>query len=119
MAHEAALWVREEGMELTAVAVRAKTALYRSRFYLDQIEPALQPHFLGARKGELLGPFRVGGGFALFWVLDKVPPLSDDPDIRERAKQGVLQRLIDDAIDRRVHWYSSWCRTLTFVGALP
>jgi hypothetical protein len=50
----------------------------------------------------------MGGEFALFWVLDKVPPSSDDPDIRERAQQGVLQRLIDDAIDRRLHWYSSW-----------
>jgi hypothetical protein len=108
MAREAALRVREDGMELTAVATQAKTALYRARYYLDQLEPAVKPHFLDAKKGELLGPLRWGREFALFWILDKVMPSIDDPDIRRRAEQHVLQRLIDDEINKRVQWHGRW-----------
>jgi hypothetical protein len=108
MAREAALGVQENGLELTTVAAQAKTALYRTRCYLEQLKPEVKAYFLGAQKGELLGPLRWGGEFALFCVLDKVLPSIDDPDVRQRAEQRVLQRLIDEEIDSRVQWYIRW-----------
>jgi hypothetical protein len=106
MAREAALCVREDAMALTEVAARAKTVVHRAHFYLDQLEPAWQPLFLGAQAGELLGPLRMAETCMLFWVLDKVMPSIDDLEVRQRAEQRVLQQAIDHEIHTRVHWQS-------------
>ncbi|HXH09282.1 MAG TPA: hypothetical protein VNP04_05900 [Alphaproteobacteria bacterium] len=106
MAREALLCVREASMTLAEVAAHAHIDMQHIRWYLEDVEPMLQPYFLAARQGEWLGPFCVGDAYALFWVLDKVMPAIDAPDIRRRAEQRVLRRLIDEAIDTQVRWHS-------------
>ena len=101
--------MREDPTALATIASQAKTALYRTRCYLEQMAPGLRPYFLGARKGDLLGPCRLAGEFAVFWVLDKILPSSDDAAIRRRAEQCIVRRLIDYEVNTRVQWCSRWC----------
>jgi len=104
-AREAALCVREDGEELATVAARAGTTLHQERFYLEELEPAQQAPFLSARKGELLGPLEWRGAFQLVQVRDKVLPSAEDPDIRRRAEQLLLQREVEREIKDRVQWH--------------
>jgi hypothetical protein len=86
MAREAALCAREDRMAFATIAAQAKTTLYRTRCYLEQMEPSLKPYFLCVRQGDLLGAFRLGGEFAMFWVLDKILPSIAAADIRQRPE---------------------------------
>jgi len=106
MACEAALCVREDGTELAEVALQARTTVQQHRFYLDQIPSAWRAHFLGAQQGDAIGPLPGGRAFSLFVLREKRLPMLDDPDIRQRAAQEVVQQAIDRKITEQVHWLS-------------
>lgn len=106
MAREAALCVREDGKELAEVAAEAKTEVQEACFFLDQAVPEWRDHFLGAQKGELVGPLKSEEGFALFLVRDKIMASMEDPDVRQLAEQAVLERAIDHEVNNRVKWHS-------------
>lgn len=103
-AREALLSVREDGLDLAAVAEAAKAEVVESRFYLEQAHEELRDHFLGGQKGDLLGPFEVAGEWVLFEVRDKGMPSEADPEIRERAEQAAWQSLVEREIVNRVRW---------------
>jgi hypothetical protein len=103
-AREAALCLREDGVALCDVATMAHARLRDTRFYVHEVDAALREHFLGAQRGELLGPLPTGGEFVLFEIVDKVPPREDDPEIRHRAEEAVLRSALTYEIDQRVRW---------------
>ncbi|HEY7676696.1 MAG TPA: hypothetical protein VIG69_06475, partial [Candidatus Methylomirabilis sp.] len=103
-AREAALCVREDGVGLGEAARAAKGAVRESRFFLDEADPESRHAFLGAAKGDLVGPLPVDGGFALYHVLEKVLPAPEDPAIRPRAEREALERAVDREINDRVRW---------------
>lgn len=105
MAREAALAVRADGRQLAEVAADARTAFHRDRFFIDEFEPSVRGSFLSARKGELVGPLELDGAFALYLLLEKAQPSTDDADIIRRAEETLLKRLVDREIDDRVKWY--------------
>lgn len=104
-AHEAALCVREDGDDLAAVAGAARAAVREARFFLDETEPPARDAFLSARTGDLLGPMPVNGGFSLFQMTEKIMPSPEDPDVRRRAEQHVLDRAIDREVTHRIRWH--------------
>jgi hypothetical protein len=104
MAREAALCVREDGRNLGEVAADARRELRRSAMYIEEVDAALRDDFLGAQKGELLGPFEDGGDFVLYQVLDKTLPSSDDEALFVRAREAVLQLQLDREVNNRVKW---------------
>ena len=104
MAREAVLCVREDGEGLAEVAARARTTLQRGQLCLEQLASALHDPFLCAREGELLGPLEQGGEFRLFTVLEKISPRENDPAIRRRAEQTLLNSAIDREMSSRVRW---------------
>jgi hypothetical protein len=103
-ANEAALCVREDGDDLTAVARAAKTPVHKTRFYMDEAEPPVRTLLQAARPGEVLGPVPLNGGYALFHVLEKRLPSAEDPHVRRRAERHVLDRAVDHEITHRVRW---------------
>ena len=104
MAREAALCVQQDGEPLDDVAGRAGTEVQQERFYLEHTDPALRPHFQGAKQGELLGPLAWNGQQSLFLILDKIMPSIDDPEICQRAEQAVIRSAIAHEVNSRVHW---------------
>ena len=104
MASEAAMMLREDGERFTGVYVAARVAPAESRFFLDQLPPAMRDSFLGARTGDLVGPLRVDGAWMLYLVRDKILPSATDPDVRRRAEEGVLTHALQHELDRRVRW---------------
>lgn len=106
LAREAALCVREDGMELSEVAADAKTSIEQRSFFLDHAEASLTSDLLAASKGELLGPFHKPhlARYVLLFVLAKQIPSEADPSIRERAEESLLKSAIDHEINNRVRW---------------
>jgi hypothetical protein len=101
---EAALCIREDGLGFEEVAAGAGMEVHRRRMALDGVPAELQPHLLGARVGELLGPLTVGSEYWLIDVLDKRVPSIDDPDVRALARDAVVSRAVEaEAVDR-VRW---------------
>lgn len=103
-AREAALCVREDGTALEQVAAGAGAEFAIERITLDGIEPPLHENFLGARKGDLVGPVKRGEEFLLYQVFDKVPPSVKEAADVERAESNLLERLVGRAIADRVKW---------------
>jgi hypothetical protein len=104
MASEAAAMLREDGEEFTSVYVAAHAQPREEVFFLDQLDPAIRDHFLSARAGDLVGPVRVNGEYALYLVREKILPSTHDPEVRRRAEEGVLHHALEQQLSHRVHW---------------
>ena len=105
MAREAALCVRDDGMRLDEVAANAKIDPHNEPIYLEAIDPSVRDRFLSAGKGALVGPLDWDKGFALFVVEDKILPALEDPAIKRRAEESLIQNAIDREIANRVQWH--------------
>jgi len=103
-AREAALCLREDGLDMVAVAAESRGALGGGDFYLDQVEPALRDRLLGARAGELLGPVSIGGEWHLYELREKRLPTGRDPAVRRRAREAALRSAVEREIVSRVRW---------------
>jgi hypothetical protein len=104
-AKEAALCVREDGMELDEVARSAGVSVEAATDFLEDWEPALRDPLLAARAGALLGPVASGDGFLLVLVSEKVLPSLEDPAVRRRAEGRLLEVALAREIDNRVDWH--------------
>jgi hypothetical protein len=104
MAREAALCVREDGRDLCEVAADARREVRRSTMYIEEMDATVRDDFLGAQKGELLGPFESRGEFVLYQILDKTLPSPDDAALTVRAREAVLRLQMDREINDRVKW---------------
>jgi hypothetical protein len=105
MASEAALLVREDRLSPADVAVRAGVAVEEREAFLEDVEPGLSESLLSAPTGELVGPLRVGDGFALLRVNGKVAPTLTDPVIQERLQEEVPRRALEREVRNRVRWH--------------
>ena len=103
-AAEAALLLREDGEGFTSVYQVAHTAPRGATFYLDEIDASMKDHFLGARRGDLIGPVHIDDEYLLYQIEDKVLPSLRDDDVRHRAERGVLSAAMGQQFDRRVVW---------------
>ena len=106
VAREAALCVRDDGAQLDEVAANANVALQNAAIYLDEIEPTLRDRFLGAEKGALIGPLNWENAFGLFLIEDKIIPALEDPEIKQRAQESLLQSAVNREINNRVKWHA-------------
>jgi hypothetical protein len=104
MASEAAAMLRDDGEGFTSVYVAAHAEPREELFFLDQMDPAIRDHFLSARAGDLVGPVRVNGEYALYLVREKILPSAHDPEVRRRAEEGVLHHALEQQLSHRVQW---------------
>ncbi|HUF31181.1 MAG TPA: hypothetical protein VMM77_11075 [Gemmatimonadaceae bacterium] len=108
MAREALLCVREDGMDFPDLA--ASTAVGDLRYeehWIGEMSGPLHAGLLGARAGEVLGPFPINGGHALLRLTDKRLPSPEDEQVRSRAETAALQRALSNELQSRVHWLTA------------
>ncbi len=101
---EAALCIREDGLDFERVAADAGLDVQRGRMALDGVRAELRPHLLGARIGELLGPLAIGSEYWLVEVLAKGVPSIDDPAVLALARDAVVRRAVEAEVVDRVRW---------------
>lgn len=85
-AREAALCIREDGVALAEVGVRAGLEVGEHRLMLGDTGPTLANVLLSARPGEFHGPVASGDGYVLVLVEDKIEPSLDDLEVRQRLE---------------------------------
>jgi len=103
-AREALLCLREDGETLEGVAANAHLPVREESVYLSEMDPAAKPDLLSARPGELVGPLAFGGRFHVFLLRDKTMPSEEDPDVRRRAEDAVVAKLVARETDARIRW---------------
>lgn len=103
-AREASLCLREDREPLEAVAGNAHVPIRQARLYLDEIDPGARPDLLSARPGDLVGPVSVGDEFHLFLLEAKTMPSEEDPEVRRRAEETLLSRVVEQEVAARVRW---------------
>lgn len=105
VAREAALWVRDEGMGLSAVAEQAGTVSTVDAAYgFDAPETAQM--LTGKRPGELVGPIATHSGWRLVLLRERVLPSASDPQLRARAIDELLDDALAPALAGRVEWHA-------------
>jgi hypothetical protein len=105
VAQEAAMCVKEDGRTLADVAREAGAKLHNESVLLEDVEPALRTRLIGAHPGDLIGPVSVGDEYQLVLVTRRLAPALDDPALRQRATETVIQRAMAAEVNRYVNWH--------------
>jgi hypothetical protein len=107
-AREAALLLREDGLDIEEVAGEADVPIEEIGFYLDELGPEQHSRFLGATVDDVIGPVAADEAWNVYLVVAKVMPSIQDPEVVRRAGEGVLSRLLAGEVNRRVRWHADF-----------
>jgi hypothetical protein len=108
MAREALLCVREDGMDFTDLAAATTVAdLREDERWIGEVTGPVHAALLGARAGEVIGPFSIDGGHGLIRLTDKCLPSAEDEQVRSKAETAALQRALSNELQTRVHWLTT------------
>ena len=106
-AQEALFCIREDGMSMEEVAVEGRYPYRKIQFLLEDLPADLQQKFLSVSAGDVLDPMPRGDGFELCRVIQKTEPNADDPAVRLRIEQRLLDRhfaeLASKYVDQRLN----------------
>jgi len=106
VALEAAMWVRDEGVALNAIAERADAPASAGEAYGWDVGE-LMALLVGTRPGELVGPVSNDQGWRLLHLRERVLPTSTDPQIRARAIEELLEDALAPHLAGRVEWHAA------------
>jgi len=95
-AQEALFCVREDGMSLEEVATEGRYPYRRANFLLEDLPADAQQKYLSVSQGDLLEPMPHSDGFELCRVIKKVEPRLDDPTVKLRIDQRLLNQYFSD-----------------------
>jgi len=104
-AREALLCVRLDGQTLAEAAARAGVSVREDCLLLEEIDEPARGAFLAAAQDELLGPVGWAGKHGIVLMLEKCRPSVDDAATRERARETVLARVLQEQADSVVRWH--------------
>jgi hypothetical protein len=104
VAREAALLVREDGIDLAEVAARAALELEVRRLLVGGAQPIVASHLLAAQPGDVIGPLEIDGDFVVLVVFSRDVPSAGDPEARSRAEREIVARAIENQVLRRIRW---------------
>ncbi|WP_041301833.1 hypothetical protein [Mycolicibacterium rhodesiae] len=102
---EAALCVQLDGRELADVANDAGAESWEASVLLVDVPPTLQTRLLAASVGQLIGPLAAEAGHQLILLMRRRSPTVDDPVVRRRAEQTIIERALRAAVNRHVRWH--------------
>ena len=91
-AKEALFCVREDGMSMEEVATEGRYPYYQVNFVFEDLPTDAQQSLLGVSAGDVLDPVPRGDGFELWRIIKKVEPEPDDPSVKVRIDQRLLDR---------------------------
>jgi hypothetical protein len=103
-ASEAVWCVRNDGMSMAEVAQEGRYPYQRGELVLEEIQDDLQQKFLSLAPGNLLEPIAREDGFQLSRLIGKAEPKLDDPNVRSRIEQRILERYFTDLAAKCVRW---------------
>ena len=103
-AREALLCVRDDGSSMEEVATEGRYPFRCADIVLEDIPADLQQKFLSVTPGSVLDPIDQGDGFQLWRVLDKKEPNPEDPAVRERVDQRILDRHFAELCAKHIRW---------------
>ena len=95
-AQEALFCVREDGMSMEEVAIEGRYPYRRADFLFEDIPTDAQQRFLSVSAGDVLEPVAHGDGFELCRIIQKIEPQPDDPNIKLRVDQRLVDRHFAD-----------------------
>jgi hypothetical protein len=101
-AQEALFCVREDGMSMEEVAAEGRYPYRRADFLLEDLPTDAQSRFQSVSAGEVLEPMPRGDGFELCRVMKKVEPQPDDPRVKSRIDQRLLERHFSELTSKYV-----------------
>jgi hypothetical protein len=104
-AHEASLCIRSDGRSLADVARACGVAPRRLSMYWADADAELSPALLAVQVGELIGPIKRDGAFALLLIETKTPPSTADASVRGRAVERIVERTVRRAMDEHLEWH--------------
>ena len=102
-AREALFCVREDGMSLEEVATEGRYPYRVANFLLEDLPEEVQQKYVSVSQGDLLGPMPRNDGFALCRIIKKVEPRLEDPTIKLRVDQRLLDRYFSDLTTKYTH----------------
>ncbi len=103
-AREALLCARDDGMSMEEVAAEGRYPYRHPEVLLEEVPEDLQQKFLSVHPGEILEPIPRGDGFHLCRIIGKEEPDLEDPVVKERADQRILDRHFSDLTTRHIQW---------------
>ena len=95
-AQEALFCVREDGMSLEEVATEGRYPYRRANFLLEDLPADAQQKYLSVSPGDMLEPMPHGDGFELCRIIKKVEPRLEDPSVKSRVDQRLLDQYFSD-----------------------
>ena len=84
------------------VATEGRYPYRRVDFLLEDIPADLQQKFLSVSAGDILEPIGRSEGFELCRIIKKIEPHLDDPAVRLRIEQRLLDRHFDELSSKYV-----------------
>jgi hypothetical protein len=91
-AREALFCVQQDAMSMEEVATEGGYPYRRLQFLLEDLPVDAQQRFLSVSAGNVLQPIARGDGFELCRVISKTEPHTDDPIVKSRIDQRLLNR---------------------------
>src|SRR6266536_4239382 len=95
-AREALFCVREDGMSMEEVATEGRYPYRRADFLLEDLPVDAQQKYLSVSPGHMLEPMPHGDGFELCRIIKKVEPRLEDPTVKSRVDQRLLDQYFSD-----------------------
>jgi hypothetical protein len=103
-AREALLCVRNDGLSMAEVANEGRYPYRCTDVLLEDVREEAQQTLLSARPGSVLDPIARGDGFQLWRVMEKKDPDPDDPAVRERIDQRIIDRHFSELCAKHIRW---------------
>jgi hypothetical protein len=102
-AREALFCVREDGMSLEEVATEGRYPYQRADFLLEDLPADAQQKYLSVSEGDLLEPIPRGDGFEVRRVIRKIEPRLEDPTVKLRIDQRLLNQYFSDLTTKHTY----------------
>jgi len=102
-AREALFCVREDGMSMEEVGTEGGDPYRRADFILEDLPVDAQHRFLSVSSGEVLKPLAHSDGFELCRILKKIEPQPEDPNVKSRIDQRLLDRHFAELTSKYTH----------------
>lgn len=103
-AKEALLCVHTDGMEMQEVADEGRYPYRHAEILLEDVPEDLQQKFLSVTPGSVLEPITRGEGFHLCRIIAKAEPNVEDPIVKTRAEERILDRHFGELCAQHVQW---------------
>src|SRR5262249_42589397 len=101
-AREALFCVREDGMSMEEVAAEGRYPYEQVNFVFEDLPPDSQQALLRVAAGDVLEPTPRGDCFELWRLIKKVEPEPDDPSVKVRIDQRLLERYFSELVSKYI-----------------